>query len=334
MPTVEEMGDPDTKRTRRLTARALFKATESDGMENILIVRKMEAPFLWKRFGNDEHVFEVLSAYVVPLHATSAVRVHRGLAEQYLRVVLANTAAQCREAMLTNGAFNGRKHSEMHRTFTVVVVLRAGVHDVSRRFVMRSQSEAAFLVRHFELRGRPGTVDLTLTTGGTDNRRRQRAAKAKARTTRATRRRLGDAAMDPVEEVEMVDEDLGAEDEHENHEEHGVDGELAEVAAEEMIGDNEGDGLPVADSGAEMAGDATPQALDDPHVCRKELKEFPPTTGCGSCGHRIRGGKAWICVADGCPHRLWQCLPCHRPEEEFPSASQQTRAEAMRAAGL
>ena len=301
-PTTEELGDPEVPRSRRLTACALLNAIDLHGMNSILLCRRFNPAFEWAPFGDGGGVFDVTAAFVVPIYSLSAVGSNQNLANQYLQVVLANTVDEARAAVVNDGVFNGKANSMMHRIFTVVLLIsNLPITDVQRRFLMRSQSEAMFLIRHLELPGMAGTTNLRLTNGGPAPKAKQRA-KARAQSKRSTRRRLGDAVMDPGALPEEIDPD----EEDRNVEENEV---------EERGNEGIEQGPPVQHV---HSWQAISFAMRKRCCYRKD---------CMVCLRPLRQQRAWICTAENCVEGLVVCTNCQE-QDSRPAAGTAVRAAA------
>ena len=249
-----------------------------------------------------------------------------------MRVVLANSQASCATALLTDNVFNGRAHSMMHRIFTVVLVVAEAprILDVQRRYLMRSQSEAMFVVLDLEFPDSRSTVALRTTVSGAGPARAKQAAKAKARSTRLTRRRLGDEMMDPG--VVIVDAGAPEQEEGEEEEDDQRDG-----VAERRAGDARMD-APVV-GGAQLRRNVFASlAVDGQHAHRWESLSFVMRrrmhrgSTCTTCLEALQRCPAWICLEDECVDVIL-CQACHqaasRPARSIRPASASGTAAVM-----
>ena len=280
-PTVEEIGSPGIKRTRRLTSKALLDAIEANGTESVMEVRRFNPPFVWLPGGEDIEASHVVAVFVVPIYSVSALETDAALGSQYADIVLSNSLEECVEAMMPNGVFVAKDYAKMHRMFTVIIVQDNGVFDVQRRFMQRSQTEALFLIRHLEHPGLHGTVCLRTIAMGGHNRRARAKAKSRARAKRISRRELGDSLLDPepVREEEADDSSEG---------ENGLDDRSAD------------------------SGDATP-GQHEHEFCRfnwVQRRRCCLPSCCSECLVLFKRNDAWACRADLCPSNTILCASC------------------------
>ena len=199
----------------------------------------------------------------------------------------------------------------MHRIFTVVLVVAEAPRliDVQRRYLMRSQSEAKFVVLELEFPNSRETLALRTTVSGAGPARAKQAAKARARSTRLTRRRLGDEMMDPG----VANVDAGAPEQEEGEEEEE---DLRDGVAERRAGDARMD-APVV-GGAQLRRNVFANlAVAGQHAHRWESLSFVMRkrmhrgSTCTTCLQPLQRCPAWICLEDECVDVIL-CQACHQ----------------------
>jgi hypothetical protein len=183
-PTTEEIGDPDVLRMRRLTPKDLYNEILLTGIDSVAFLKRFDRALEWQPNGAGTQILPVSSAFVLPIYNLQAVATNLQLAERFLRIVLTISSENCRVHMAPDDRFDGKEHSAMHRTMTVILVSGDNTFDVRRRFVQRSQTEAVSLIKQFELACSPGSVNLSRSSEGVDQRRARAKAKAKVRSRR------------------------------------------------------------------------------------------------------------------------------------------------------